>query len=47
MFEEAPGQPDIVQMALSILAEEMKLWAERAPHLRTEKSSDQPNKDEL
>jgi hypothetical protein len=47
MFEEAPDQSDIVQLALSILAEEMKLWAEQAPHLWTEKPSDQLYGDEL
>ena len=46
MSDEALGQPDIVQLALSILAEEMKLWAEHAPRLGTEQSSDQPYKDE-
>lgn len=47
MSEEAPGQSDIVQLALSILAQEMKLWAEQAPHLWTEESSKQAYEGEL
>jgi hypothetical protein len=46
MSDEAPGQSDIVQLALSILAEEVKLWAEQAPRRWTDPSSDQPYRDE-
>jgi hypothetical protein len=46
MFEEPSGQPDMVQLALSILAQEMTRWERPAPHLWTGEPSEQPFEDQ-